>query len=116
MQKQVEEALEHGRAYTHLGETASYIPELQKANGDDLGIYIKTIDGKGYGAGAYEKQFTIQSISKVLVLTLALMDNGFGKVFSKVGVEATGDPFNSIVKLELKSLQKPLNQIGRAHV
>lgn len=114
MEKILEQALCHGQKYTHKGKPASYIPELQKVNQSDLGIYIKTLDGKEYGAGSYEQKFTIQSISKVLVLTLALMDNGFEKVFGKVGVEATGDPFNSIVRLELRHLQKPLNPMINA--
>ena len=114
MENILQQALEHGKKYTHMGKSAGYIPELQKVPATDLGIYIQTLDGEGYGVGDYNKKFTIQSISKVLVLTLALMDNGPDKVFEKVGVEATGDPFNSIVKLELKSLQKPLNPMINA--
>ena len=114
MEKMLQEALNYGQQYTHLGHTAGYIPELQKVNPKDLGIYIKTLKGDCYSVGQDTQLFTIQSISKVLVLTLALMDNGFEKVFDTVGVEATGDPFNSIVKLELKSLQKPLNPMINA--
>ncbi|MGL6174765.1 MAG: glutaminase A [Cellulosilyticaceae bacterium] len=107
-------AYEYGKHFTHLGETANYIPELEKADSKDLGVYLIGLDGQEYGAGDYEKKFTIQSVSKVLVLTLALMDNGPEKVFDKIGVEATGDPFNSIVRLELKQLQKPLNPMINA--
>lgn len=107
-------AYEHGKALTHLGETANYIPELEKADRNDLGVCLIGLDGQEYGVGDYEKKFTIQSISKVLVLTLALIDNGPDKVFDKIGVEATGDPFNSIVRLELKHLQKPLNPMINA--
>ncbi|MEF9959964.1 MAG: glutaminase A [Niameybacter sp.] len=114
MEKILQQALEYGKQYTPIGKVASYIPELHKSSQSDLGIYIKTLDGKGYGVGAYDKKFTIQSISKVIVLTLALMDKGCEKVFKKVGVEATGDPFNSIVRLELKHLQKPLNPMINA--
>ena len=114
MEKILRQALEHGKKYTHLGKSAGYIPELQKVPSTDLGIYIETLEGDAYGVGDHEKKFTIQRISKVLVLTLALMDNGPDKVFEKVGMEATGDPFNSIVKLELKSLQKPLNPMINA--
>ena len=46
-------------------------------------------------------RFTMQSISKVFTLILALMDNGEDAVFSKVGMEPTGDNFNSMLKLEL---------------
>lgn len=114
MEQIIQQAIEHGKKYTHLGETAHYIPELQKVPTDDMGLYIKTLDGKEYGVGMYDKKFTMQSISKMLVLTLALIDNGPEKVFEKVGVEATGDPFNSIVRLELRSLQRPLNPMINA--
>lgn len=107
-------AYEYSKQFTHLGETANYIPELEKADVNDLGVYLIGLDGQEYGTGNYEKKFTIQSISKVLVLTLALMDNGADKVFDKIGVEATGDPFNSIVRLEVKNLQKPLNPMINA--
>ncbi|MGL4797798.1 MAG: glutaminase A [Cellulosilyticaceae bacterium] len=114
MQELLQQALEQGKESIHLGSPASYIPELAKVEARDLGIYVVSLEGKEYGVGDYETTFTIQSISKVLVLTLALLDNGPEKVFEKVGVEATGDPFNSIVKLELKSLQKPLNPMINA--
>lgn len=114
MENIIKLAYEYGRQFTHLGKTANYIPELEKTEKNDLGIYLISLDGQQYGAGDYEKKFTIQSVSKVLVLTLALMDNGMDRVFNKIGVEATGDPFNSIVRLELKQLQKPLNPMINA--
>lgn len=58
--------------------------------------------------------FTLQSISKVLTLALALMDHNEKVVFEKVGMEPTGDPFNSIVKLETISPNKPLNPMINA--
>lgn len=114
MEQIIQEALKEGKKHSHLGETACYIPELKKVNPREMGIYVLNLDGVGYGAGNDKQKFTIQSISKVLVLTLALMDNGSDKVFEKIGVEATGDPFNSIVRLELKHLNKPLNPLINA--
>ena len=114
MEKILQQAFDYGKQYISLGKSAGYIPELKKVPPTELGLYMETLQGDTYGVGDYNKKFTIQSISKVLVLTLALMDHGPEKVFEKVGVEATGDPFNSIVKLELKSLQKPLNPMINA--
>ncbi|MGD9567613.1 MAG: glutaminase A [Sedimentibacter sp.] len=100
--------------YTKQGKVATYIPELAKANPNDLGVYLITLDGQEYYAGDYSKKFTMQSISKVLTLILALMDNGENKVFEKVGMEPTGDSFNSIVDLELKNIHKPFNPMINA--
>lgn len=100
--------------YTRHGNVATYIPELAKANPNDLGVYVITLDKQEYFAGDYDKKFTMQSISKVLTLILSLMDNGESKVFEKVGMEPTGDSFNSIVDLELKNIHKPFNPMINA--
>lgn len=99
--------------YTKLGRVATYIPELAKNNPNDLGVYLITLDGKEYYAGDHDKKFTMQSVSKVLTLMLSLMDNG-KKVFEKVGMEPTGDGFNSIVNLEIKDIHKPFNPMINA--
>jgi glutaminase len=65
-------------------------------------------------AGEIETYFTLQSISKVLTLALALMDHGQEYVFERVGMEPTGDPFNSIAKLETVNPSKPLNPMINA--
>ena len=109
MKNFLESLIENNRQYVEHGKLASYIPELEKANKEDLGIYIVTLDGKEVGAGEYDKKFTIQSISKVITLMLAILDNGKDRVFSRVGVEPTGDSFNSIVSLERKPSKKPFN-------
>ncbi len=100
--------------YTNHGKVATYIPELAKASVEDLGVYLITLDGDEYFAGDYNKKFTMQSISKVLTLMLSLMDNGESKVFERVGMEPTGDSFNSIVDLELKNIHKPFNPMINA--
>lgn len=100
--------------YTKYGNVAAYIPELEKANPNDLGVYLITLEGQEYYAGDYNKKFTMQSISKVLTLMLSLMDNGENKVFEKIGMEPTGDSFNSIVDLELKNIHKPFNPMINA--
>lgn len=99
---------------TKLGTVVSYIPELDKAKKDALGIYIIDNEGNEYFSGDYETKFTIQSISKVVALMLAILDNGEDYVFSKVGMEPTGDPFNSITKLETSGERKPYNPLINA--
>src|SRR3712207_9060475 len=64
--------------------------------------------------GECETRFTIQSISKIISLMLAILDNGEEYVFSKVGMEPSGDPFNSIRKLETSSRKKPYNPLINA--
>ena len=78
------------------GEVATYIPELAKANPDWFGISIVTANGSVYEAGDTRQEFTIQSISKPFVYGLALEDNGRKTTLERVGVEPTGDAFNSI--------------------
>jgi len=78
------------------GEVATYIPELSKANPDWFGLAVVTANGAVYETGDTRQEFTIQSISKPFVYGLALEDNGRASVLEKVGVEPTGDAFNSI--------------------
>ena len=101
-------------AETKLGTVASYIPELDKAKKDALGLYIIDVNGNEYCSGDWDTKFTIQSISKIVTLMLAILDNGEEYVYSKVGMETTGDPFNSIKKLETSSRRKPYNPLINA--
>lgn len=106
--------LEACRGYTREGEVASYIPELAKANREEIGIYVSTNEGD-FLAGDWEKKFTIQSIVKTIFLMLAVIDNGIAVVKSHVGVEATGKPFNAIDYAEpllLKEHINPMVNIG----
>ena len=96
MEKLLEQLLADCRPYTRQGRLASYIPELTKANPDDLGVYILRSSGKHDCCGDWEKNFTIQSVVKPILLLLALMDNGEEYVRSRVGVEDTGKPFDAI--------------------
>lgn len=79
------------------GHLADYIPELAKADPNHFGIVIATADGGLYRVGDVDAAFTIQSISKAFVYGLALEDWGRDTVLSKVGVEPSGDAFNSII-------------------
>jgi len=114
MQKVVDEALKYGEQFLSQGRPASYIPQLSKANPNQLGVYIVCCDGKSYMSGDFDTKFTIQSISKTVSLMLAVMDRGREYVFNKVGMEPTGDAFNSIIKLETIKPHKPLNPMINA--
>jgi len=96
----------------HDGDVATYIPELAKADPDWFGICLVTASGQVYEVGDTDIPFTIQSISKPFVYGLALEDNGLGDVLAKVGVEPTGDAFNSI-SLE-PGTGRPLNPMINA--
>ncbi|MCO5084993.1 MAG: glutaminase [Rhizobiaceae bacterium] len=86
-------------AITDRGSVATYIPELGKIDPARFGIAIATNDGQVFTAGDAEEPFSIQSISKVFSLTLALGHVG-DALWRRVGREPSGNPFNSIVQLE----------------
>ena len=95
------------------GNLASYIPQLAKANPDWFGICIATTDGKIYEVGDSAENFTIQSISKVFSYGMALEDRGREALLEKVGVEPTGDPFDSVIRLDENS-KRPDNPMVNA--
>ena len=86
-------------AVTDRGSVATYIPELGKIDPARFGIAVATNDGQVFTAGDAEEPFSIQSISKVFSLTLALGHVG-DALWRRVGREPSGNPFNSIVQLE----------------
>jgi glutaminase len=81
------------------GKVADYIPQLAKVDPKQFGIAVTTVDGKTYIAGDAETSFSIQSVSKVFMLTLALGKVG-ETIWNRVGREPSGSAFNSIVQLE----------------
>ncbi|MGQ9897105.1 MAG: glutaminase A [Acidobacteriota bacterium] len=95
------------------GRVADYIPQLAKVSPDLFGICIATVDGQIFEVGDYDYLFTIQSISKPFVYGLALEDYGRDYVRTRVGVEPTGDAFNSIIKLDERS-KRPHNPLINA--
>ena len=86
-------------AVAERGEPASYIPELAKVDAQKFGIAVITAEDEVHVAGDAEEAFSIQSISKVFTLTLALGKVG-DALWRRVGREPSGNPFNSIVQLE----------------
>jgi len=94
------------------GEVATYIPELGKANPAHFGISLATKDGRIFETGDSDQLFTIQSISKPFTYGMALEVFGQEKVSQHVGVEPSGDAFNSI---ELESgTNRPFNPMVNA--
>jgi glutaminase len=93
------------------GSIADYIPELKKANPHHFGISLTTIDGHIYEVGDSAIPFTIQSISKPFVFALALQMLGADKVEAVIGVEPSGDTFNSI---RLRADNRPYNPMVNA--
>ena len=94
------------------GEVASYIPELTRADPAWFGIALVSVDGEVYQTGDSRQTFTIQSISKAITYGLALEDQGLEQVLAKVGVEPSGEAFNSI-SLELET-GRPMNPMINA--
>ena len=94
------------------GAVATYIPELAKVDPGLFGISLATTDGHVYEVGDSRQPFTIQSVSKPLIYGLALADHGRPFVLSKVGVEPSGDAFNSIVFDERSN--RPFNPMVNA--
>jgi glutaminase len=82
------------------GKNADYIPALAKVPSGLFGIALVTVDGKQYAVGDSDSQFSIQSISKVFTLARVIQDAGEQKIEDSVGVDATGQVFNSIVAIE----------------
>ena len=108
------QALSLGRKYTCWGKPAQYIPELATKDPNRLGIALCELDGTMFGAGDWTETFSIQSISKVMTLILAIEQNGMEYVFEKVGMEPTGDAFNSMVRLDQLTNNKPFNPMINA--
>jgi glutaminase len=106
--------VEEAKQYARYGKVADYIPALGKADPNDLSAAICAPDGTVIDAGDTTHKATLQSISKIIALALVLMDRGEQEVFKKVGMEPTGDPFNSIAKLEEVQPAKPLNPMINA--
>lgn len=108
--KIVEEAMETARQEIPKGSVPDYIPGLAAADPDKLGICIYPLDGEKIKLGDYDTRFTMQSISKIISLCVALELFGPEKVFEKIGAEPSGEAFNSLVELDLNS-NKPYNPL-----
>ena len=109
MNSLLDKIVERCRPLAENGNVATYIPELSKADKNDLALSVYTLDQKLHSSGDFSKKFTMQSVSKVPNLLCCLNDSPRDKIFEKVSIEPTSDGFNSIVNLETKNENKPLN-------
>ncbi|MEA1831865.1 glutaminase [Methylobacterium durans] len=99
LERAVREISEEMRQRPDRGEVASYIPELARVDPQGFGLVVIDADGNVAAGGDSDVAFSIQSISKVFTLTLALGTVG-DRLWRRVGREPSGSPFNSIVQLE----------------
>ncbi|MET0540451.1 MAG: glutaminase [Variovorax sp.] len=91
----------------HGGKVASYIPALARVPAERFGIALRTCDGIEACAGDAMEPFSIQSVSKLFTLTLAMQHLG-ERLWERIGREPSGNPFNSLVQLESEQ-GKPRN-------
>jgi len=98
-QRILEEVYQTIRPMEDKGQVASYIPELANMDPAKLGIHLSTVDQQGFGIGDFEYPFSIQSIAKVLSLTMAYKILG-ESIWERLGVEPSGTAFNSLIQLE----------------
>jgi glutaminase len=82
------------------GANADYIPALAKVDSNIYGIALVTTDGRVYTKGDIKSEVSIQSISKVFTMAMVIEERGPGAIANNMGVDATGQPFNSIVAIE----------------
>ena len=107
MKALLERLVEKNKVYIDKGNVADYIPALSKMDKDLIGISIIDEERRIHSVGDCDRKFTIQSISKVIGLMVAILERGESYVFDRVGYYGTDDKFNSYYKLE--SNKKPLN-------
>jgi glutaminase len=82
------------------GKNADYIPALAKVDPNLFGIALVTTDGKVYTAGDLSTEVSIQSISKVFTMAQVIQEQGLDAIEKRIGVDATGARFNSIIAVE----------------
>lgn len=98
----LEEIQQEIQDYLKKGKVANYIPALANVKKNDFAMSIIDLEANEYHVGSYEKEFSIQSISKVFTFTLALQ-NYSKELYKKVGHEPSGNSFNSLIQLEYEN-------------
>lgn len=104
------QALADAKQFLGTGLMPGFIPALADIDPDRLSISLTDLDGNTHTVGNYNGRFSIQSISKIILYELALRDAGEDTVFSKIGVEPSGNGFHSLYRLELLE-KKPSNPL-----
>lgn len=97
-----EEIFQEVKQLPKTGNVADYIPELGKIPEDKFGIHLAALNGENARIGDSNEKFSIQSISKVFTFAMAYRLYG-GALWKRVGVEPSGDPFNSLTQLEYEN-------------
>ncbi|MBQ9255237.1 MAG: glutaminase [Bacteroidales bacterium] len=100
-QKIIEDIYKQIQPLKELGKQADYIPALAKVNPNQIGVCLKTMNGEEYSIGNSDVRFSIQSISKVFSLAVALCLEG-DNLWKRMGKEPSGNAFNSLFQLELE--------------
>ncbi len=111
-EKTLSDILEKKKAFYKEGKVADYIPELGKMQADKITFSVVNENGKVINVGDVNQKFTIQSISKIIALMIAVTEKGEKNVFSKIGYFGTDKPFNHYANLETTG--KPLNPMMNA--
>lgn len=96
------------------GKNADYIPALAKVPSNLYGITVVTVDGQVFEAGDTTVPFAIESVSKVFTAALVAEQQGVAVLEEKVGVDATGLPFNSVAAIELNQRKRTVNPLVNA--
>ncbi len=105
MEEAIRDAADVARPHARRGQVADYIPQLAELDPDRFGLALVELDGHEHAVGDADECFPIQSISKLFALVLAMQrlgsDRGVSEeIWTRVGREPSGDPFNSLVQLE----------------
>jgi hypothetical protein len=108
--KKIEKSIKKSERFIGEGELATYIPELANVDPNGFALSIVTTTGDVYDFGDIDTVFSMQSISKVISLIMALKDNTIQDVFEKVGTEPTKYKFNSLIPID----DKPSNPLINA--
>lgn len=99
LQKKLQLLLQSQQDNYLKGKVADYIPALAQVDPSLMGVAVATITGKNVGAGDYQTPFSIQSVSKIFGLIMAMNRLG-DDLWQRVNMEPSGQPFNSIIQLE----------------
>lgn len=111
-EKTLSDILVKNKAFYKEGKVADYIPELAKMQADKIAFSVVNENGKVINVGDVNQKFTIQSISKIIALMIAVTEKGEKNLFSKMGYFGTDKPFNHYANLETTG--KPLNPMMNA--
>lgn len=98
-QKHLNKISQDIQPYLGKGKVADYIPELNKISGNQFAMSVLTVNNELFETGLAQQPFSIQSISKVFILTMVLNLIG-SKMWTRVGREPSGSHFNSLIQLE----------------